>query len=1164
MSADSNDAMAQRITEVLADRQVAAATPDPDIAAAVAAPDLRLPQIIRTALQGYSPRPALGQRARKYTTDPVTGRTSAELLPHFETISYGELWSRVSAVAAALADATHGGVRAGDRVCMLGFTSVDYTTVDLALLVIGAVPVPLQTSAPVTSLRPIVEETEPVLIACSVGTLDDAEHLTPARAGVKLLVFDVDDRLDDETDAIARARNRAGEHAAPEIITLPAAINAGRDLADPETVIDGDLDALALLLYTSGSTGTPKGAIYTEALMTNIWQRAAATPVPFLILSFMPMSHMLGRGTLYMTLASGGTAYFAAKSDLSTFLDDLALVRPTQLHFVPRIWEMLYQEFQNRLARTRTCGADAEAAAADVRADLRETVIGGRYIAALTASAPISTDLRTWAETMLETPLREAYGATEVRGIMVNGRIQRPPVTDYKLVDVPELGYFSTDRPYPRGELYVKSDDAVAGYYRRPDLTAEMWDAEGWYHTGDIVAEIAQDHIAYVDRRNNVLKLSQGEFVAVSKLETVFGSSPLVRQIYIYANSARSYLLAVVVPTQQALDVHDVGALKPLIASSLMEVAQAAGLQSYEIPRDFIIETRPFSLENGLLTGIRKLAWPKLKERYGPALEQMYSDLAEGQTSELNELRQRGADQPTLTTVSRAAAALLGSAATDADADAYFTDLGGDSLSALTFANLLADIYDVEVPVGVIVSPATDLRTLAGYIDDQRRGGEQRVSFASVHGRDASTVHARDLTLEKFFDSELLGAATSLPGPAPDPRTVLLTGATGFLGRYLALQWLERMASVDGVVICLVRAKDAAAARQRLDAVFDSGDASLLARYRELSAHLEVISGDKAEPDLGLDERTWRRLAETVDLIVDPAALVNHLLPYRQLFGPNVVGTAELIRLALTVRLKPVIHVSTVAVGTQVDPERFVEDADVRSISPSRSVNDTYANGYANSKWAGEVLLREAHEHCRLPVTVFRSNMILAEPVYRGQLNVPDMFTRLILSLVASGVAPASFYQRDADGKRQQAHYDGLPVDFIAEAITVLGADNRAGHLTYHVMNPHDDGIGLDEFVDWLTAAGCSIRRIDDHSSWRHRFETALRALPERQRQASVLPLMEAFGEPLPAMRGALGPTDRFRAAVQVAEIGECKDIPHITPAVIDKYVADLRHVGLL
>jgi fatty acid CoA ligase FadD9 len=668
-----------------------------------------------------------------------------------------------------------------------------------------------------------------------------------------------------------------------------------------------------------------------------------------------------------------------------------------------------------------------------------------------------------------------------------------------------------------------------------------------------------------VDRRNNVLKLSQGEFVAVSKLEATFGDSPLVRQIYVYGNSARPYLLAVVVPAEDALSRYSADELKSAISSSLKEQARVAGLQSYELPRDFIVETTPFTMENGLLTGIRKLAWPRLKERYGPELEQLYADLADGQAGELRALRQSGADRPVLETVSRAASALLGAAASDVAADAQFTDLGGDSLSALTFANLLHDIFDVDVPVGVIVSPASDLAAIAAYVEAERAGGSKRPTFAAVHGRDATEVHASDLTLDKFIDANTLAAATSLPGPASEVRTVLLTGATGFLGRYLALDWLERMDMVDGKVICLVRAKDDAAARERLDKTFDSGDPKLLAHYRELAAeHLEVFAGDKGEANLGLTDATWQRLADTVDLIVDPAALVNHVLPYRELFGPNALGTAELIRIALTTKVKPFVYVSTIGVGAGIEPGKFTEDGDVRLISATRQVDDTYANGYGNSKWAGEVLLREAHDLCGLPVSVFRCDMILADTTYAGQLNLPDMFTRMMLSLVATGVAPKSFYELDAKGNRQRAHYDGLPVEFIADAISTLGERVASGFETYHVMNPHDDGIGMDQFIDWLVDAGYPIRRIDSYADWLQRFETTLRALPERQRQASLLPLLHNYQRPGHPINGAMAPTARFRAAVQDAKIGPDKDIPHVSAPVIVKYATDLELLGLL
>ncbi len=1168
--------LARRIEELsVNDPQFAAAKPIPAIAEALEQPGLRLSQVIQTVLEGYADRPALGQRVVEFVKDPKTGRTVLELLPRFETLTYRELGERVGAVVRALTDST---LHAGDRVAVLGFNSVDFATIDIALAQIGAVSVPLQTSAAITQLQPIVTETEPTLIAASVNQLPDAVELILSAAHVpaKLVVFDYHPEADDEREAVATTRARLADTAVT-VESLADVVERGKTLPTQPAPVPDEADPLALLIYTSGSTGAPKGAMYPQSNVGKMWRRSSRNwfgPSPASItLNFMPMSHVMGRGILYGTLGNGGTAYFAAKSDLSTLLEDLELVRPTELNFVPRIWETLFGEFQRQVERRLTDSADREAVEAEVMDEQRQYLLGGRFVFAATGSAPTSPELKTWVENLLEMHLLDGYGSTEAGMVLFDGEVQRPPVVDYKLADVPDLGYFATDRPHPRGELLLKTENMFPGYYKRPEVTAGVLDADGWYHTGDVVAEIAPDRLVYVDRRNNVLKLAQGEFVTVAKLEAVFGNSPLVRQIYVYGNSAHPYLLAVVVPNEDALRRYaenGVAELKPLIADSLQNVAKEAGLQSYEVPRDFIVETTPFTLENGLLTGIRKLAWPKLKQHYGERLEQLYADLDAGQANELHALRQSGADAPVLQTVSRAAAAMLGAAhPVEAEllSDAHFTDLGGDSLSALTFGNLLHEIFDVDVPVGVIVSPANDLAAIAGYIEGERQGSK-RPSFASVHGRDAVEVHASDLTLDKFIDASTLAAAPTLPRPSAEVRTVLLTGATGFLGRYLALEWLERMDLVDGKVIALVRAKTDEDARARLDKTFDGGDPKLLAHYQQLAAdHLEVIAGDKGEADLGLDTQTWQRLADTVDLIVDPAALVNHVLPYSELFGPNALGTAELIRLALTTKQKPYTYVSTIGVGDQIKPGQFTEDADIRVISATRKINDGYANGYGNSKWAGEVLLREAHDLCGLPVAVFRCDMILADTSFAGQLNVPDMFTRMMLSLVATGIAPGSFYELDAEGNRQRAHYDGLPVEFIAEAISTLGAQSPEGldeFHTYHVMNPYDDGIGMDEFVDWLVESGCAIQRIADYGEWLARFETTLRALPEHQRQASLLPLLHNYQKPDTPLRGSLAPTDRFRAAVQDAKIGPDKDIPHITPQIIAKYVSDLRLLGLL
>ncbi|MHC5908321.1 carboxylic acid reductase [Streptomyces sp. S6] len=1155
------------------DAQLRGAPPLAAVSAAVHASTSGLASTVALLMEAYAERPALGERAREAVTDPATGRTSRRLLPRFTTITYGELWDRAGAIAAEWRQDAGHPVAAGDFVAVYGFTSVDYATIDLACLRLGAVSVPLQSSSPTARLAPILAETGPRVLAASVEVLDKAVELVLSSASrPRLVVFDHHPEADDQRERFEAARERLARAGITSADSLEAVTARGRSLPTPPLFEpEQGEDPMSLLIYTSGSTGTPKGAVYTERMLRTLWTGWEPEPVgdaPSVGISYMPMSHMAGRTSLYSTLGLGGITAFTASSDMSTLFEDMALVRPTTLLLVPRIADLLHQQHQSELSRRRPEFTDPDSLDAAVRADLRERVLGGRVRQVTCGSAPLSAELRRFVESCLELPLHDGYGSTEAGVLLFDSRVLRPPVLEYKLVDVPELGYFTTDLPHPRGELLVKTRTITPGYYKRPETTAQVFDADGFYKTGDIMAETGPDRLVYIDRRNNVLKLAQGEFVAVSHLESVFTDSPLVRHVYVYGNSERAFLLAVIVPTEQAIagaGSHD--ELRRQLGESLHQVARQAELESYEIPRDFLVETEPFSVANGLLSDIRKNLRPQLKDRYGDRLEALYTELASGRDEALRTLREAGPGQPAFEAVRRGAAALLGCSPQDLTPTARFTDLGVDSLSALSFSELLRDVFDVEVPVGLLLGPAGTLRAIAGHIETEREAGAQRPSSITVHGAGSTEARATDLVLEKFLDTETLDAAARLPRPTgrQTPPTVLLTGANGYLGRFMCLHALERLAESGGRLVCLVRGRDAEDARRRLDAAFTSGDAGLLHRYEELAArHLDVLPADLGQERLGLDEGTWKRLASDVDLVLHPAALVNHVLPYDQLFGPNVAGTAELIRLALTERIKPITYLSTVGVATQLDPAQLDEGADIRAVSPVRALDDTvYASGYANSKWAGEVLLREAHDRFGLPVTVLRSDMILTHTRHTGQLNVPDMFTRLMLSLVTTGIAPVSFYRADAPGDRPRAHYDGLPVDFVAEAVNTLGARNTDAYLSYNVVNPHDDGISLDTFVDWLTEAGHPIRRIDDHEEWFTRFESALRGLPEDQRRHSMLPLLQSIRRPDEPVSGSLIPADRFARAVHEADIGG-GTIPHLSAGLITKYVTDLRGLGLL
>ena len=1159
---------AARVAKLRAeDAQFRESFPLDAVVAAKKKPGLRLAEVVRTIMEGYADRPALGQRARELVADPQTGRKSLRLLPRFETITYRELWTRARAIAGEWRCNERNPFKAGDFVCILGFTSPEYATLILSSIHLGGVIVPLQTSAPARQHADIIAETEPHTLATSIDYLDAA--VEAVLIGVKpkrLLVFDYQPQDDDQRERYEAARRRLVEAKCEiDVDTLNNLAERGAALPEPPLYVPApDEDPLAWLFYTSGSTGTPKGAMFTQKLVMGTWLNE--NKIPSITLSFMPMSHLVGNGYLLLALANGGTSYCAPKADLSTLFEDLSLARPTMASLVPRVCELLHQYYLGEVDRRVAKGEDEKIAQEDVKAEMRETMLGGRLVSVGCGSASLAPETYAFMESMLDMHMPIGYSATEIAGgtVLVDWKIQRPPVVAYKLADVPELGYFNTDKPHPRGELLVKAVQYMGGYYKRPELTAERFDEEGYYRTGDVMAELGPDHLVYLDRRNNVVKLSQGEFVAVSRLEALYAHSPHIRQIYLYANSERAFLLAALVPSEELIEQlgQDGGPekVKTILRRALHQVAEEQHLNAYEVPRDFLIETAPFSLKNGLLSEIGKHQRPKLKERYGEELEQLYAQLAQEQHNELRALRTGGADRPVLETVSRALQATLGVSSADVRPDARFSDLGGDSLSALSFSILLQEIFDVEVPVGVIISPAGDLQHLANYIEAERSSGVKRPSFATVHGGATAKVPAGDLALDKFIDAQILAAAPSLAKPGAEVRNVLMTGATGFLGRFQALAWMERLAaSGGGKVFCIARGGDAAQARKRIEDALDT-DPALMQHFRKLAKdHLEVLPGDIALPSLGLDEATWSRLAETVDLIVHPAAHVNHVLPYNQLFTANVVGTAELIRLALTSKMKRVHYVSTLGVNALAD--RLVdEDSDIRKAIPAAEIDDSYANGYGVSKWASEVLLREAFDLCGLPVSVFRPGMILAHSRFAGQLNVPDMFTRLLFSLVATGIAPTTFYAPDGAKGRPRARYDGVSVDFLAKAITAIGANDLEGFHTYNLSSSYDDGVSLDTFVDWMIEAGYGIQRIDKYDEWLSRFETAMNALPEEQKQESVLAILGPYRHYQKPVTKSLLPADNFSRGVQAAGL----EIPHIDAALIQKYLSDLRGLKLL
>jgi fatty acid CoA ligase FadD9 len=1136
-------------------------------------------ETVAKAFEIYADRPCFAERDVERTSDG-----GERLLPRFRTVTFADVWARVEAFASGLVHEKL--LDTGSFVGICGFGSVDWVVADLASVYLAAVTAPLQTGMGPTDLKQIVQETQLRCIVCSVEQLESIVAVLPDCPSVKGIVV-----MDMRDDADLEGKVDIDAMCAVRVVTMRSVEEQGRKLGVLPKVLPsarGERDPLMTLIYTSGSTGTPKGAMVPESLLRGQWQEGfflrlihIMPEFPYVIVNYMPLNHGAGRLNITHSVVRGGLTFFVTKSDMSTLFEDIRLARPTTMMLVPRVSGMIYQQYQAELVRRSESVTDEKERAAiaeTIMSEMRGSFLGDRLLLVIISTAPTPPEIRTFLKQCFRVPVIDGYGSTEAGPLTFDNRVDPQVGLEWKLVDVPELGYRSTDKPYPRGELHVRSRFMVPGYYKNERATKDLFDNEGMLNTGDIVEQRGSDTIVWIDRAKNVLKLAQGEFVATSRLEGIYASgSPFIRQVFIHGSGFRSYLLAVIVPDMDAVTAHlreqgiepDDGAIKNLIRSELNRIAREEQLRGHEVPRDFLIERNPFTVENGLLTASNKQSRPRLFARYGSRLDALYGAIERAQVEELFSLRGAAKGASVAERVQKAMAVSVGLPALDLQqTEQSFIQLGGDSLSAVGLETLLHDITGVRVPVGLLLDPTSSVHTVVDYVERAQAGtGRRNVTFAEVHGAGSKSIRAEDLRIEKFLGADEIKAARSArPASELPPRAevALLTGANGFLGRFLTLDLLERLSGDRKKLYAIVRAPNDASAYERLASSYRT-DPALVKRFETLSAggRLSVLAGDLMKPQFGLQPDVYARLEEEVDMILHNGALVNHALGYAQMFEPNVLGTVEVLRLALARRIKSVSYISTVGVINSImRPEPLREDEDVRKLVPERPTEAGYAAGYGASKWASELLLRDAHEKLGLPASIFRPSEIMAHSKFRGQVNVPDFFTRLLAGIVYTKLAPKSFYAPDAP--EYTKHYDGMPVEMVARSISApsvyrrLGEEPASRYATYHVVNPyHDDGISLDVIVHWVKTGGYPVERIADYSEWYRTFHDRLNSLSEAQKQHSPLAILEAWSRPQGSPAMPMIDNKLLLERLNAIDPAFAR-LPHVSEALIHRMLDDM------
>ena len=793
-------------------------------------------------------------------------------------------------------------------------------------------------------------------------------------------------------------------------------------------------DNLAYLIYTSGSTGKPKGVQIEHRAAVNFltsMQREPGLTADDHLLAVTTLSFDIALLELFLPLICGARVTIA---DRDTAVDGVALQQAianggiTVMQATPATWRLLIDSgWQGTPQLKVLCGGEA------LPPDLATQLL------------PRCREL--W----------NMYGPTETTVWSTTGRIIRADEIISVGRPIANTTVFILDdarQPVPpgmTGHLYIGGDGVARGYYNRPDLTAEKFIAyatahrqEGeqnplrLYKTGDLARYLPDGRILFLGRSDFQVKI-RGYRIELGDIEAALAQHSQVAQAVVDAREAGHgrHLIAYIIPT----------------GAPPGEAELRAFLRD-KLP-DYMIPALIVTLERFPLTPNGKINRRALPQ----------PDFAAHATAYVAPRTALEAD------VAALCADVLGLPRVGIH-DSFF-DMGGNSLLAARLIFQAREQFQVHIPLRQLFAQPT-AAGLARIVETARHEQAGRSGYTNGHGngrlQDQRNGHGRfpgqpapdAITLEELRADVVLDPAIAA-GTTPhadyvNPRHVLLTGATGFVGAFLLRDLLRQ---TQATVHCLVRARDAQAGLARLQANLDQyglWDAAFVERIAAVTGHLD-------QPRLGLDDRTYSRLTDQIDAVYHNGALVNFIYSYAQHKPANVNSTAEILRLAATTRIKAVHFVSTLSVfhaGQHAPAVTFAEDTDLDQIGVP-------FGGYAQSKWVGEKLVELAHAR-GLPVAIYRPGLVSGDS-RTGAWNTADMMSTMAQACLAIGAVPDLNVQVDL-----------VPVDYVSSAIVRLSLQESAPGGRFNLANPAP--LPYAALLAWAQSQGLPLRAVP-FAEWR-------------------------------------------------------------------------------
>lgn len=1091
------------------------------------------------------------------STGDALGAPAAQV----RTMTYGAL-NRASNVAAHRLRMA--GVDRGDVVTVYAYRGIDLVIAVLATLKAGATFSVIDPSYPPSRQNIYLQVARPRALV----VLAKAGRIHPqVRACIE---EELDLKIEIPALELVGDAVVGGEINGEDVLVV------AQDKADESTGVVLGPDSVATLSFTSGSTGIPKGVQGRHYSLTHFFpwmgERFGLSAADrFTMLS--GIAHDPIQRDIFTPLFFGAELHIPTAEDIGTpgrLAEWMAATKASVTHLTPAMGQLLSAQataaiptlrnafFVGDILTKRDC-TRLQALAANVciinMYGTTETQRAVSYYAIPPASEDVAF-LKTQKDIM-----PAGQGMIDVQLLVVNRNERQETCA------VGEVG-----------EIYVRSGGLAEGYLGPPEVTAEKFVAnwlapdleipdtlrgtpEGayWkgprdrmYRTGDLGRYLPDGRVECTGRADDQIKI-RGFRIELGEIDTHLSRHPHVRENVTLVRRDKDeekVLVSYFVPTDDAHAEGDDVAVPSEIVGAQRDILRgiARHRQLIKDIREYLKQKLPTYSVPTLFVPLAKMPLNPNGKVDKPALP--FPDTVLAQRLAHATGPASGSDAPRSKTeeaIGAVWAQLLPGVAEPVPLDESFFDLGGHSILATRLVFALRQAFAVHIPLGLVFDAPT-VRTLAAAVDTLRNGE------LMLHTGPSAPDAERPAEIDYAEDAAALVA--ELPASFGTPsavRTVLLTGATGFLGAFVLHDLLRNRPEVQKVLVH-ARAPDAAAALQRIrDALASRG---VWDETWATTGRVEAVVGDLAAPRLGLSDADYARVRDEVDVIVHNGALVHWVYPYSKLRAPNVLSTLAAAQLAADGRPKALTLVSSTSA---LDTEHYVRLSDTIQATPHAQLSGIsedddldgsargLGSGYGQSKWASERLVMAAAAR-GLRATIVRPGYIVGDS-RTGVTNTDDFLFRLVKGSVQLGQIP------DMDNTVNM-----VPVDHVARitSLAALAAPHvspaapthaRVFHVTSHPR------IRYKQFLGALATYGWDVRPCE-YVEWRAQLENHVVSGAASNAEANALfPLLHFVLDDLPTSTKSAELDDQHTHALLAA--AHELDVPRgVNDALLGVYFA--------